>query len=79
MKFPVPEALEQLSPAGEAAFPSPIPTQVVASDEYFPQPQSAKRKLADLASDSFARSRRRAARIGPGRSNPRCRTVRKRA
>ena len=36
--------LEQLLPAEEAAFPSPIPTQVVSSDEYFPSPQTREQK-----------------------------------
>jgi uncharacterized protein len=38
------EELAQLAPAEEAALASPIPTQVVASDEYFPTPQSAEQK-----------------------------------
>jgi uncharacterized protein len=39
--------LDQLLPAEEAAFPSPIPTQIVSSDEYFPQPQSAQQKQVE--------------------------------
>jgi predicted TIM-barrel fold metal-dependent hydrolase len=59
--------LDQLLPAEEAAFPSPIPTQIVSSDEYFPQPQSAEQRevearLVAMADDLAARqglSRRR--------------------
>ncbi|HEX7968600.1 MAG TPA: hypothetical protein VF502_10290, partial [Stellaceae bacterium] len=38
------EELDQLLPAEKAAFPSPIPTQVVSSDEYFPSPQTRQQK-----------------------------------
>ena len=44
MKFLSQAELDQLLPAEEAAFPSPIPTQVVSSDEYFPSPQSREQK-----------------------------------
>jgi uncharacterized protein len=37
-----PEELTQLLPAETAAFPSPIPTQSVSSDEFIPAPQTAK-------------------------------------
>jgi predicted TIM-barrel fold metal-dependent hydrolase len=48
------DELTQLLPAEEVAFPSPIPTQIVSSDEYFPSPQSRQQKevearLIDLA------------------------------
>jgi predicted TIM-barrel fold metal-dependent hydrolase len=48
--------LAQLLPAEESAFPSPIPTQVVSSDEYFPSPQTREQKevearLVALADD----------------------------
>src|ERR1700688_5192663 len=36
--------MSQLLPAEEAAFPSPIPTQIVSSDEYFPTAQSREQK-----------------------------------
>jgi predicted TIM-barrel fold metal-dependent hydrolase len=59
--------LDQLLPAEEAAFPSPVPTQIVSSDEYFPQPQSAEQKevearlvaLADALARKQGLSRRR--------------------
>jgi predicted TIM-barrel fold metal-dependent hydrolase len=38
------EELEQLLPAETSAFPSPIPTQSVSSDEFMPAPQSAKQR-----------------------------------
>jgi uncharacterized protein len=59
--------LDQLLPAEEAAFPSPIPTQIVSSDEYFPQPQSPEQKevearlvaMADDLAQQQGLSRRR--------------------
>jgi uncharacterized protein len=39
-----PEELKQLLPAETAAFPSPIPTQSVSSDEFMPAPQTAKQR-----------------------------------
>jgi len=54
MKLLSPEELDQLLPAEEAAFPSPIPTQIVSSDEYFPQPQSAEQKAVEARLVSLA-------------------------
>jgi hypothetical protein len=56
MKFLSREELDQLLPAEEAAFPAPIPTQIVSSDEYFPSPQSREQRevearLVSLADD----------------------------
>ncbi|HEY7495292.1 MAG TPA: amidohydrolase family protein [Candidatus Tectomicrobia bacterium] len=39
-----PEELWQLLPAETAAFPSPIPTQSVSSDEFMPPPQTVKQR-----------------------------------
>jgi predicted TIM-barrel fold metal-dependent hydrolase len=39
-----PEELRQLLPAETAAFPSPIPTQSVSSDEFMPTPQTVKQR-----------------------------------
>jgi uncharacterized protein len=39
-----PEELRQLLPAETGAFPSPIPTQSVSSDEFMPAPQTAKQR-----------------------------------
>jgi len=67
MGFLSDDELSQLLPAEEAAFPSPVPTQIVSSDEYFPEPQNAQQKqvearLIDMADRLAARqniSRRR--------------------
>ncbi len=39
-----PAELQQLLPAETSAFPSPIPTQSVSSDEFMPAPQTAKQR-----------------------------------
>ena len=39
-----PEELKQVLPAETSAFPSPIPTQCVSSDEYMPCPQTEKQR-----------------------------------
>ncbi len=44
MKLLSAEELAELLPAETSSFPSPVPTQIVSSDEYFPAPQSAKQK-----------------------------------
>jgi uncharacterized protein len=38
------EELAQLTPSELVAHPTPIPTQVVSSDEYYPAPQSEKQR-----------------------------------
>src|SRR5215475_12915329 len=38
------EELASLIPAETAAFPSPIPTQIVSSDEYYPTPQTPRQR-----------------------------------
>jgi uncharacterized protein len=67
MKFLTDEMISGLLPAETASFPSPVPTQIVSSDEYPPVPQTARQRevearLIDL-SDRLARrqgqSRRR--------------------
>jgi uncharacterized protein len=67
MHFLSDEDKKQLLPAEEAAFPSPVPTQVVSSEEYLPPPQTEQQKevqarLIDMA-DGIAKkqgvSRRR--------------------
>jgi len=67
MKFLTDEMISGLLPAETASFPSPVPTQIVSSDEYLPVPQTARQRevearLIDL-SDRLARrqgqSRRR--------------------
>src|SRR5437764_9910383 len=44
MKFLSDEQLSQLHPAETASFPSPVPTQIVSSDEYLPVPQTAEQR-----------------------------------
>jgi len=44
MRFLSDAELAELAPAETATFPSPVPTQIVASDEYFPPPQSEKQR-----------------------------------
>ena len=38
------EELDSLLPAETSAFPSPIPTQIVSNDEYYPTPQTPKQR-----------------------------------
>jgi predicted TIM-barrel fold metal-dependent hydrolase len=47
MGFLTDEEIAALRPAQEAMFPSPIPTQVVASDEFSPIPQTAAQKRVE--------------------------------
>ena len=42
-----PEELDRLLPAETAAFPSPIPTQFVASDEFTPLPQTPRQRQVE--------------------------------
>src|ERR671925_518749 len=44
MRLLSPEEMAELLPAETSCYPTPIPTQIVSSDEYFPTPQSAKQK-----------------------------------
>ena len=39
-----PDELKRVLPAETSAFPSPIPTQCVSSDEYMPCPQTEKQR-----------------------------------
>src|SRR6266705_2092673 len=59
MKFLTDEQLNELLPAETASFPSPVPTQIVSSDEYLPVPQSAKQREVEARlkelSDRLAR------------------------
>jgi predicted TIM-barrel fold metal-dependent hydrolase len=56
MKFLSEEQLKALLPAESSTFPSPVPTQIVASDEYLPVPQTDKQRevearLKELSAD----------------------------
>src|SRR2546428_9786761 len=44
MKFLTDEQLRTLLPAETASFPSPVPTQIVSSDEYLPVPQTEQQR-----------------------------------
>ena len=67
MKFLTDNQLAELSPAETESFPSPVPTQIVSSDEYMPTPQTEKQRTVEVRlkeiSDRLARrqglSRRR--------------------
>jgi predicted TIM-barrel fold metal-dependent hydrolase len=67
MGFLSPDERRALAPAETAAFPGPIPTQIVSSDEYAPAPQSARqceveartRAMGDALARRHAMSRRR--------------------
>src|SRR5277367_5216021 len=67
MRVPTDELISGLLPAETASFPSPVPTQIVSSDEYPPVPQTAQQKEVEARliemSDRLARrqglSRRR--------------------
>jgi uncharacterized protein len=67
MKFLTDEMISGLLPAETSSFPSPVPTQIVSSDEFAPVPQSAKQREVEARltemSDRIARrlgtSRRR--------------------
>src|SRR6202035_5698395 len=67
MKYLTDEMISGLLPAETSSFPSPVPTQIVSSDEYLPIPQTAQQRevearLTEMA-DRLARrqgmSRRR--------------------
>src|ERR1700739_1460407 len=44
MKFLTDQQISELQPAETASFPSPVPTQIVSSDEYLPEPQTEKQR-----------------------------------
>ena len=44
MKYLTDEMISGLAPAETSAFPSPVPTQIVSSDEFAPVPQSPRQK-----------------------------------
>src|SRR6266446_9276372 len=66
--------LEQTAPAEEAAFRSPVPTQVISNGEFNPIPQTRQQRqvegrikeLADTAAGKLGLSRRRFLRTGSG-------------
>jgi predicted TIM-barrel fold metal-dependent hydrolase len=54
MKFLSPEELAELLPAETSAFPSPVPTQIVSSDEYYPSPQNAQQREVEFRMSALA-------------------------
>src|ERR1700684_1950954 len=44
MRVPTDEMISGLLPAETHSFPSPVPTQIVSSDEYLPIPQTAQQR-----------------------------------
>ena len=47
MSFLTPEELAALMPAEMLTHTTPIPTQIVSSDEYIPAPQSEKQRQVE--------------------------------
>src|SRR5438067_1408538 len=47
MKFLSDDELQKLQPAETASFPSPVPTQIVSSDEYLPLPQTEQQRQVE--------------------------------
>src|SRR5215469_2284028 len=54
MKLLSPDELARLSPAETDSYPSPIPTQVVGSEEFFPVPQTARQKQVERRLNALA-------------------------
>ena len=48
MKFLSDEQWRELQPAETSSFPSPVPTQIVSSDEYLPVPQTEKQREVEI-------------------------------
>src|SRR6516165_8927296 len=67
MKFLTDEQLNELLPAETSSFPSPVPTQIVSSDEYLPVPQTEKqRELEARLKELSDRLARRHGSVVPG-------------
>src|SRR5260370_563387 len=54
MKFLTDEQLQELQPAETSSFPSPVPTQIVSSDEYLPVPQTEKQREVEARLKEFS-------------------------
>lgn len=65
MKYLTDEMISGLMPAETASFPSPVPTQIVSSDEFEPVPQSPRQKQVEARLTDM--SERIAARLGTSR------------
>ena len=75
MKFLSDEMISGLAPAETASFPSPVPTQIVSSDEYPPIPQTAQQREVEARliemSDRLARHQGMSRRRAPDGARPR--------
>ena len=47
MRLLTSDELDRLAPAETSSYPSPIPTQVVSSDEFFPSPQTERQRRVE--------------------------------
>jgi predicted TIM-barrel fold metal-dependent hydrolase len=65
MKYLTDEMISGLLPAETSSFPSPVPTQIVSSDEFAPVPQTAKQREVEARLTEF--SDRTARRLGTSR------------
>jgi hypothetical protein len=72
MGFLSAEELKQLLPAESSAFPSPIPTQSVSSDEFMPAAQTEKQRKFEARIKEYGSELARHQRMSAGRfSKPR--------
>ncbi|MGH7248880.1 MAG: amidohydrolase family protein, partial [Pseudomonadota bacterium] len=55
MKFLTDEQLAELLPAETSSFPSPVPTQIVSSDEYMPVPQTERQRQVEARLKELSR------------------------
>ena len=65
MKYLTDEMISGLLPAETSSFPSPVPTQIVSSDEFTPVPQSARQREVEVRLTEM--SDRLAKRLGTSR------------
>jgi uncharacterized protein len=56
VRFLSPEQMRRLRPAAQAASPTPIPTQIVSSDEYLPAPQTEKQREVEVRLNELGRT-----------------------
>ena len=65
MKFLTDEMISGFLPAETSSFPSPVPTQIVSSDEYPPVPQTAKQREVEGRLIDFKTASRRPSSVSP--------------
>ena len=61
MKLLSDRQLRALLPAETSSFPSPVPTQIVSSDEYLPVPQTEKQREVEARLKELSDAARQAA------------------